>query len=91
MQVERGSRHQVAVDKNTLEVFVDGQLVDSESEFVDGGTEQRFPVGRLDAVLTITQLARRGALGSRRADVSFTLDVDGHRHVPDPDDRDRDA
>ncbi|KAF6210856.1 hypothetical protein GE061_013967 [Apolygus lucorum] len=40
-----GETHRIVLEKDTLDIWVDGQKVDATGEFVDGGTETHFTVG----------------------------------------------
>ncbi|XP_073985606.1 fas apoptotic inhibitory molecule 1 isoform X1 [Rhodnius prolixus] len=40
-----GGEHRVVLEKDTLDIWVDGQKVDAAGEFVDGGTETHFTIG----------------------------------------------
>ncbi|BES94469.1 Fas apoptotic inhibitory molecule [Nesidiocoris tenuis] len=40
-----GGNHRIVLEKDTLDIWVDGQKVDATGEFVDGGTETHFTVG----------------------------------------------
>ncbi|XP_014247419.1 fas apoptotic inhibitory molecule 1 isoform X2 [Cimex lectularius] len=37
--------HRIVLEKDTLDIWVDGTKVEATGEFVDGGTETHFPVG----------------------------------------------
>lgn len=46
-----GGEHQVVLEKDVMDVWVDGSVVDATSEFVDDGTEMHFSVAGHSAVI----------------------------------------
>lgn len=57
--------------KNTLEIWVNGQMVDVDREFVEGGSEMTFQVDNLDAkVVSSTET-------DGKKEISYNLYVNG--------------
>ena len=46
-----GGEHQVVLEKDVMDVWVDGAIADVSSEFVDDGTEMHFSVAGHSAVI----------------------------------------
>eukprot|EP00730_Choanoeca_flexa_P016032 TRINITY_DN7494_c0_g1_i2.p1 TRINITY_DN7494_c0_g1~~TRINITY_DN7494_c0_g1_i2.p1 ORF type:complete len:204 (+),score=31.22 TRINITY_DN7494_c0_g1_i2:128-739(+) len=46
-----GNNHAVAIDVETMEIFVDGTKVEAEGEFVEDGTETHFQVANAPALI----------------------------------------
>ncbi|CAH1405840.1 unnamed protein product [Nezara viridula] len=46
-----GDTHRIVLEKDTLDIWVDGAKVEATGEFVDGGTETHFQVGNTSAYI----------------------------------------
>ncbi|XP_050033963.1 fas apoptotic inhibitory molecule 1 [Dermacentor andersoni] len=62
----------VVLEKDTLDIYVNGEKVDVVPEFVDGGTETHFQVGPYQAYITAA------SSGSKKEGILHTLVVEGH-------------
>ncbi|KAK9506809.1 hypothetical protein O3M35_008676 [Rhynocoris fuscipes] len=40
-----GDEHRIVLEKDTLDIWVDGKKVDATGEFIEGGTETHFTIG----------------------------------------------
>ncbi|XP_050301239.1 fas apoptotic inhibitory molecule 1 [Anthonomus grandis grandis] len=65
--VLEGKRYFVALERQTLEIWLNGLPVEVERDFVDGGTEMRFKINDLDAAMR----SNRGA-----KEISYDLFID---------------
>ncbi|KAJ6648603.1 Fas apoptotic inhibitory molecule 1 [Pseudolycoriella hygida] len=63
--------YRIALEKSTMNIFVNGRLVDENGEFVDGGTDTTFYEGENTFVLSIR------TSGNKREGLIHTLKVNG--------------
>uniref|UniRef100_A0A1I7X8R9 PDZ domain-containing protein n=1 Tax=Heterorhabditis bacteriophora TaxID=37862 RepID=A0A1I7X8R9_HETBA len=70
-----GEDTRVVLDKESVEVWVNGQKIDTAGEFVEDGTETHFEIGRHVCKITAT------SSGKKKTGVVHELYVDG-QHVP---------
>ncbi|KAE9415724.1 hypothetical protein Angca_008491 [Angiostrongylus cantonensis] len=66
-----GEETRIVLDKETMEVWVNGMKIDTAGEFVADGTETHFEVGRLVCKITAT------SSGRKKIGVVHDLYVDG--------------
>ncbi|XP_002411712.3 fas apoptotic inhibitory molecule 1 isoform X1 [Ixodes scapularis] len=66
----------VVLEKETLDVYVNGTKVEVVSEFVEGGTEMHFQVGPCQAYITAS------SSGSKREGILHSLFMDG-KQIPE--------
>ncbi|EFA06444.1 fas apoptotic inhibitory molecule 1 [Tribolium castaneum] len=57
--VTEGKRYRVVFEKQTLNVWVNGQYVETESVFIDGGSEMTFEFEDLKAAIRATSTDRK--------------------------------
>ncbi|CAG9863313.1 unnamed protein product [Phyllotreta striolata] len=58
-----GKRYRVVFEKQTLNIYVNGQLVDAESTFIANGTEMKFEMGSSTAVIRAeTAMKKEGVI-----------------------------
>ncbi|CAH0388377.1 unnamed protein product [Bemisia tabaci] len=61
------TNYRIVLDKNTLDIWVNGKIVDVTRNFVDEGTEMHFPLGNIPAyVKTVSS-------GDKREGLIYTL------------------
>ncbi|CAI4228825.1 unnamed protein product [Auanema sp. JU1783] len=66
-----GDDTRIVLDKDTMEVWVNGQKIDTAGEFVDDGTETHFEIGRhLCKIRSVSS-------GKKKVGVVHTFYVDG--------------
>lgn len=65
----------IVLEKDTLDIWVNGQRIDSEAQFTDEGTETNFDISGHSAVLKAV------STGFRRAGINHALFVDG-KEIP---------
>ena len=70
-----GKDYRVVLEKDTLDIWVNGHRIDAEAEFIDGGTETNFLIGDHHAAL------KAFSTGFRRSGVNHVLFVD-EKEVP---------
>jgi len=71
-----GQHYRVAMEKDTLDVWVNGSKVETAGEFTDSGTETHFGVGHHAAFI------QAHSSGNRREGIIHTLIVD-EREIPE--------
>ncbi|CAH1163812.1 unnamed protein product [Phaedon cochleariae] len=57
--IAEGIRYRVVFDKQTLNIYVNGQINDAESVFVSNGTEMRFTLGTSSAMIKATSTDKK--------------------------------
>jgi hypothetical protein len=67
-----GVDYRVVLEKDTLDIWLNGQRVEAEAEFADEGTETVFDIAGHRAVLKAV------STGYRRAGINHALFVDGN-------------
>ncbi len=70
-----GEDYRVVLEKDTLDIWINGQRVEAEAEFTDEGTETNFQISGHPAVLKAV------STGYRRAGINHALFVDG-KEIP---------
>eukprot|EP01137_Pigoraptor_chileana_P013144 Opistho-2@66341 len=73
----RKEKHMITIEKTSLDVFLDGEQIETVSEFIDEGTEQHFRIDGEPCSILIRRTLRRKALGAQKEEVAFTLVVGG--------------
>ncbi|KAL6031445.1 hypothetical protein STEG23_000940 [Scotinomys teguina] len=71
-----GEKFRIVLEKNTMDVWCNGQIIESVGEFVDDGTETHFSVGNHDCYIKAV------SSGKRREGILHTLIVD-NREIPE--------
>ncbi|XP_034340224.1 fas apoptotic inhibitory molecule 1 [Arvicanthis niloticus] len=66
----------IVLEKNTMDVWCNGKIIETASEFVDDGTETHFSVGDHDCYIKAV------SSGKRREGIIHTLIVD-NREIPE--------
>ncbi|XP_026464530.1 fas apoptotic inhibitory molecule 1 [Ctenocephalides felis] len=77
--IDGSKTHRVVLEKDTLDIWLDGAVITETSEFVDGGTDTNFTVGGQPALLT----ARTS--GDKRKGIIYTLYINGAAVAPSTD------
>ncbi|XP_037552237.1 fas apoptotic inhibitory molecule 1 isoform X2 [Nematolebias whitei] len=75
-----GTDHRIVLEKDTMDIWCNGQKMDSTGEFVDDGTETHFSLGDHSCCI------KTSSSGTKRSGMRHTLLLDGHK-VPDPPDQ----
>ena len=70
-----GEDYRVVLEKDTLDIWVNGQRIEAEAQFTDDGTETIFDIVGHAAVLKAI------STGYRRAGINHALFVDG-KEIP---------
>ena len=70
-----GENYRVVLEKDTLDIWVNGQRIEAEAEFTDDGTETNFLIADRHAVL------KAFSTGYRRSGINHVLFVDG-KEIP---------
>ncbi len=70
-----GEDYRVVLEKDTLDIWVNGQRIEAEAEFTDEGTETIFEISGHPAILKAV------STGYRRAGINHALFVDG-KEIP---------
>ncbi|XP_017786606.1 PREDICTED: fas apoptotic inhibitory molecule 1 [Nicrophorus vespilloides] len=60
--LSNGKRYRVVFEKQTLNIWVNGNIIDAENVFVQNGTEMRFKLGEVDALLRSSAIEKQGIL-----------------------------
>eukprot|EP00118_Oscarella_pearsei_P001053 m.6477 g.6477 ORF g.6477 m.6477 type:complete len:186 (+) comp15978_c0_seq1:193-750(+) len=76
----RGEQHRVVFEKDTMEVFVDGQPVETAGEFVEDGTETHFTIQGDSGAYSC--LIKAVSSGKRRQGIVHTLIAAG-QEIPE--------
>ncbi|CAO2633877.1 Fas apoptotic inhibitory molecule 1 [Lemmus lemmus] len=71
-----GEDCRIVLEKNTMDVWCNGKIIESAGEFVDDGTETHFSVGNHDCYIKAV------SSGKRREGIIHTLIVD-NREIPE--------
>ena len=70
-----GENYRVVLEKDTLDLWVNGNRIEAEAEFTDDGTETNFLIADHHAVL------KAFSTGFRRSGINHVLFVDG-KEIP---------
>ena len=65
-----GAMFRIVLEKDTLDIWVNGQKVETAGEFADEGTETHFALGRQPAFI------RAVSTGNRRSGIKHSLYVE---------------
>jgi hypothetical protein len=65
-----GTMFRIVLEKDTLDIWVNGQKVETAGEFADEGTETHFALGRQPAFI------RAVSTGNRRSGIKHSLYVE---------------
>ncbi|XP_003502561.2 fas apoptotic inhibitory molecule 1 [Cricetulus griseus] len=71
-----GKNFRIVLEKNTMDIWCNGKIIESAGEFVDDGTETHFSVGNHDCYIKAV------SSGKRREGIIHTLIVD-NREIPE--------
>ncbi|KAM9836189.1 fas apoptotic inhibitory molecule 1-like [Aulostomus maculatus] len=72
LQLE-GEDHRVVLEKDTMDVWCDGQKMDTTGEFVEDGTETRFSLGGHECCIKAT------SSGRKKSGIVHVLLLDGEK------------
>lgn len=70
-----GENYRVVLEKDTLDIWVNGHRIEADAEFTDDGTETNFIIADRHAVLKAI------STGYRRSGINHVLFVDG-KEIP---------
>ncbi|XP_038179773.1 fas apoptotic inhibitory molecule 1 [Arvicola amphibius] len=71
-----GENFRIVLEKNTMDVWCNGKIIESAGEFVDDGTKTHFSIGNHDCYIKAV------SSGKRREGIIHTLIVD-NREIPE--------